>query len=176
MIKYLLIIPILLITTLTFADEFVINTIVDEVKDGDTYKVLYLKLPLTIRALGIDTLETRKIKRAYTQADKYNISIDEVIYLGQIAKNTIEYYLSPTASACIELDDENLTDTYGRHLGIVYPTSCEYRDKEQTIQEIIIRNGLGEVDWRIEETEFSKHLLELQDNAKKNKLGIWSKL
>ena len=47
--------------------------------DGDTIKIMYNGEKTSVRLLGIDTPETRKIKRAYKQAERHDVDVEAIV-------------------------------------------------------------------------------------------------
>lgn len=87
--------------------------------DGDTIVCRTSKKKVTVRLLGIDTLESRVNKRARKQAQKLNISLEEVLRRGKLATKYLKTLMKPGDTVEIGLD-KPIKDKYGRVLGYVF--------------------------------------------------------
>ncbi len=89
-----------------------------EIYDGDTIKAkIESGNEFSIRLVGIDCYETSKIHRAYRQAYINNLSINEVVKRGNIAKDYLKYLYKDTSSFSFDFMG---IDKYGRVLANVY--------------------------------------------------------
>ena len=118
--KYLLIGVLLLFPVSVCAFNMYDGCVVTDVIDGDTYKLQCIeRKAIVFRVKDFDTFETRKIKRAYEQAKKFNISIDKVIELGKVSKIAVQSILQGKC-VVIKLDSENPRGYYHRYLGDIF--------------------------------------------------------
>ncbi len=116
--KILILLIILNICCFTYAADKIPITII-KIYDGDTVLAKIDKNQFSIRLIGIDCFETRKIHRAYKQAYQNNISVDEVDCKGQSSKQFLEQLYKNNQNKSVFLDFKGI-DKYGRALGIVY--------------------------------------------------------
>lgn len=145
-----------------------------KITDGDTFSATYMALPMKIRALGIDTPESKNGVRLNTQATTYGFpTYAELLTVGKAAKTYSNNLLSKSDGICVEFDTVNqYIDTYGRYLPKVWLGSCA-GPRNFTLQEELVREGLAFVDYRYQSDPFFAKLLTIQTDAKTNKKGIW---
>lgn len=141
-------------------DIFATNALVKEVEDGDTVQ---LEKGMPIRLIGIDAPE--KGKPYYNEARSFLISL-----LGN-KRVAVEY---------VQIQNDN----YGRLRGYLW-TACDYPNQKYcqngkiNANVALVGNGLAEL--RIETTfvrlkpDYSNELKKAEIEAKKERLGIWSK-
>ena len=120
--------------------------------DGDTAWFNLNKEKTKFRFLALDTPEsTNKIEPYGKEASKYTC---DILTNAQIIE--------------IEYDkNSNKTDKYGRNLAWIFIDG-------KLLQSSIIENGLGEVDYLYGDYKYTDILKEKQNEAKENKLNIWS--
>lgn len=95
--------------------------------DGDTIRVkLDSGNKFSIRLLNIDCYETSKIYRAYKQAYDNNLSIEDVIKKGKIAREYLKRLHKDSKKAYFDFTG---VDKYGRVLGIVYFDSLNVNEE-----------------------------------------------
>ena len=100
------------------AHNYKIPIEVSRVIDGDTIEAKIDDNIFKVRFINIDCMETIPIHRAYTQAYKNKIDINEVIKKGQIAKNYLTLLIK-TSEKNFYIEFKGI-DIYGRALGIFY--------------------------------------------------------
>jgi len=89
-----------------------------EIYDGDTILAKINKEKFSMRLIGVDCFETSPINRAYMQAYKNNIKIDEVLKQGNIAKEyLINLYKKHSKNIFMYFYG---IDKYSRVLGVLY--------------------------------------------------------
>lgn len=103
---------------LAYAD-FRIPIEVVRIFDGDTIQGRIEKEEFSIRLVGIDCYETSDINRAYKQAYKNNLKIEEVLNRGVESKEFLEKLYKNNKNKGVYLDFKGV-DKYGRALGVVY--------------------------------------------------------
>jgi endonuclease YncB( thermonuclease family) len=113
------------------------------VTDGDTIKVLVDREQIKIRLYGIDTPEK---KQAF----------------GQAATRVIKSLLSPSVTV-----EEKDTDRYGRTVGIVYTSTGI------NVNEEMVKSGYAWVYRKYCRSSFCSDWLEMENNARNNKIGLW---
>ena len=101
------------------------------VVDGDTVILQIDDNKFPVRLQGIDCFETSKIPRAYMQAYKNNLSIDDVIKKGNESLKFLQDLFSSDKD--FYLDFKGL-DKYNRVLGILYLNN-------QNINQELIKHG-----------------------------------
>ncbi len=106
------------ILSLASASSKIPITIV-KIYDGDTVLAQIDKNLFSIRLIGIDCYETKKIHRAYKQAYQNNLSVDEVVCRGKNSQQFLEQLYENNKNKPIFLDFKGI-DKYGRVLGIIY--------------------------------------------------------
>jgi endonuclease YncB( thermonuclease family) len=113
------------------------------ITDGDTIKVVTDGKQIKIRLYGIDTPEK---KQAF----------------GQAAKKQISTLLTQNVS--IEKKD---IDRYGRTVGIVFTSTGT------NVNEEMVRSGFAWTYKKYCRSSFCSDWLEMENNARNNKIGLW---
>ena len=123
--------------------------------DGDTAKLIVNGKEETVRFLAIDTPE---IKHGDIEADPY----------GDDASNYTCNKLKNSKKIILEYDSNSTkTDKYGRILAFVFTD-------EVLLQKELIKKGLAKVYYVYGDYNYLDELRKEEENAKKNKVGIWS--
>lgn len=139
----------------------VIKATVDRVVDGDTVEII---LPnnkeVDTRLLLIDTPET---KHPSLGVQKY----------GPEASEFAKSLLKKGDTVYFELDGKTSTDKYGRYLGYLWYTCPEHK-KLEMYNERTVEEGLARVGYIYNQTKHLDALNKTQNEAKSNKLNIWS--
>lgn len=117
LIRFIIILLVFIFPKHVFSFENSQFAKVGKIYDGDTIE-LKLKEPTPIRLTGIDCFETSNINRTYKQAYLYNISIEEVIKRGILAKKELTKIISKNGYKIYFKCDG--IDKYGRLLGQIY--------------------------------------------------------
>lgn len=142
-----------------FAED--INAIFKTVKlkkvvDGDTIKVENDGIPMNIRFIGVDSLETKNTPRAAKQAERLGIGVRDVINIGNTVKEIMVEDFFKQPYVCIVLNPKHMQDSYGRYLAVVFAEDCDYAKQHiitdggmyQSAQDYLINNNLGFKDFR----------------------------
>ena len=123
--------------------QITLNAKVVGIKDGDTVVVLDSLNNQT--TLRLAEVDTPEKSQAFgTKAKQFT---SDQIYL-----KTIKYVVTDT-------------DRYGRSIAMIY-----YDEDNKYLSAEIIKAGMG---WHYKRYSTSKELALLEDNAKKNKIGLW---
>ena len=123
--------------------------------DGDTAKFKLKEETIIVRFLGIDTPET------------VHPSLGEQPY-GKEASNYTKEKLQNANKIELEYDSNSLkTDKYGRHLAWIWVD-------DSLLQEELIREGLAQTYMLQDNYTYAWILQEKQEEAKEEKVGIWS--
>jgi len=123
--------------------------------DGDTAKFKLKEETIIVRFLGIDTPET------------VHPSLGEQPY-GKEASNYTKEKLQNANKIELEYDSNSLkTDKYGRHLAWIWVD-------DSLLQEELIREGLAQTYMLQDNYTYAWILQEKQEEAKQEKVGIWS--
>lgn len=151
-IKQFLII-ISLVCILVFYIFIKLNTNVVDVTfvscvDGDTAVFELNGVNEKVRFLAIDTLE-----------------IDE--QLGQKASNYVCNTLKNASRIHLEFEEGSYKDKYNRVLAWVFVD-------DKLLQEDLISKGYAQVKYIYDDYKYVNQLIDLQEKAKINKIGIWS--
>ena len=116
-VKIIIVVSILSFTPIIYAQEIskkkvctVINVI-----DGDTVSVFFEGQEENIKLIGIDTLESWENEKVIRDSQRYEIEVDEMIALGNIATTFVEILVKPGDTLIIEFDKQT-RDEYGRLL------------------------------------------------------------
>lgn len=125
-----------------------------KVIDGDTIKVDYKGKSESLRFLLIDTPEMHDER---FEGGSQPFAID--------AKDRLEELLKDR-KIDVEIGIQE-RDKYGRLLGYVFVNNIN-------IQEILLKEGLARVAYVYNDKRYLDNYLELQSEAKKSKIGIWS--
>lgn len=123
--------------------------------DGDTAKLIINDKEETVRFLAIDTPE---IKHGDNEGDPY----------GDKASNFTCNKLKKAQKITLEYDSNSDTkDKYGRVLAFVFVDDV-------LLQKELINNGLAKVYYVYGDYNYVDELRRVEENAKNNKIGIWS--
>lgn len=147
---------LVVVITIFFISMGVVNA-KDEVElhkcvDGDTAWFIVNNEKTKFRFLAINTPESTNKKELYgKEASQFTCNL-----LTNADKIEIEY-------------DENskTTDNYDRNLVWVFVD-------DKLLQEVILKNGFGEVDYLYGDYKYTDILIKAEKDAKNNQLGIWS--
>ena len=141
--KYSFTLLLLLFITTSIYSRTTLTAKVVGIKDGDTVVVLDSLNNQT--TLRLAEVDTPEKSQAFgTKAKQFT---SDQIYL-----KTIKYIVTDT-------------DRYGRSIAMIY-----YDDNDKYLSAEIIKAGMG---WHSKKYSTSKELALLEDNAKKNKIGLW---
>ncbi len=117
--KFLIIVLTIFLSLSAFASERVQVTL-SRIYDGDTIEIINENNQKeNIRLIGIDCFETKEIHRAYTQAYKNKMSIEEVTSKGVQQKKALVKLFETNNKKHLYLLRQG-KDSYGRTLGIIY--------------------------------------------------------
>lgn len=139
------------------ADTEKINVKFSGCVDGDTFKVLIDGEEYSIRMLAIDTPETVKTG-------------DDIEDYGKEASDYTCDKLTNAKKIELEYDDNSdMKDKYDRILAWVYVD-------DNLLQEDLISLGYAKVAYIYGEYKYTENLYTLEDDAKSNKVGLWSNI
>lgn len=126
--------------------------LVTEIVDGDTFKVLINEKEHTVRLIGIDTPELSNFGRP------------EMCY----AKEATEKLSREILDKQVRLEkDVSETDRYGRLLRYVYVD-------DTFVNQRLVEEGFARAATFPPDVAFSEILIEKEQQARENKLGLWS--
>ncbi|WP_407271237.1 DUF6359 domain-containing protein [Radiobacillus sp. PE A8.2] len=152
----------------TSAGEY--STVVESVTDGDT---IHIKTPVLgatkVRFLNMDTPETYHI--GDYDMDKVNSDPDHAQkYFGELAKEHIKTLIQPGDEITLKIGQEP-TDAYGRLLAQVVRKSDNVNVNLQ-----MVKDGYASTYfiWPVGDEATYNEFQTAVENAKDNKLGIWS--
>lgn len=128
---------------------------VTRVVDGDTIVVSLNGEETKVRFIGIDTPESVNPDESKNTAN------------GIIASQWTKDFLDGK-QVYLEYDVQK-TDKYGRTLAYVY-----LLDGKTMVQYELLKNGLAEIMTIEPNTRYEKIFIELEKEAKENKIGFWS--
>ena len=167
-VKIIIVVYILSLAQIVFAQEksekkicTVINVI-----DGDTISVFLEGQEESIRLIGIDTPESWENEKVVKDAQRYGITVDEMITLGNIATTFVEVLVEPGDTLIIEFDKQR-RDEYGRLLGFVF------LENGTMLNEEILKAGYAEIITIPPNVKYIKELYNAYLDAKENKRGFW---
>ena len=150
--KRVILIILLMFPLFVFAKE---EVKFDKCIDGDTFKAKINDEIITVRLLAVDTPE---IKHDKVEAE----------YYGEEAKDYTCNLLKNSKKIELEYDlKSDKFDKYGRTLAWVYVDNYLLND-------ILVRNGYGEVAYVYDNYKYVDLLKEHESLAKIEKLGIWN--
>ena len=171
-LKILIVVSILSLTPIIYAQEIsekkictVINVI--NVIDGDTVSVFFEGQEESIRLIGIDTSESWENEKVIRDAQRYGITVDQMIALGNIATTFVEVLIKPGDTLIIEFDKQK-RDVYGRLLGFVF------LENGIMLNEEILRSGYAEIITIPPNVKYIKELYNAYLEAKENRKGFWN--
>lgn len=122
--------------------------------DGDTTKFYLNNEEITVRFLAIDTPETKHPTKGEEPFGKEasNFTCDT---LNKASKIELEYD-----------SNSDQKDRYDRHLAWIWVDDI-------LLQDLLIQNGLAKVAYLYDDYTYTPLLLDHQETAKKNQVGIW---
>ena len=123
----------------------------DKCIDGDTARFIYNNKSIKTRFLAINTPEIDSNEKYSYEAKEYSCN-----KLKQANKIVLEY--DPNSDK---------TDKYDRHLVWVWIDN-------KLLQKDIVNKGYAKVDYLYNEYKYTNILLDEENKAKNNNLGIWS--
>lgn len=112
----IILIATLLLPLSCYAESNKFPITITKVLDGDTVKAKIDNNEFSIRLVNIDCFETSRINRAYKQAYENNLSIENVIEKGNLAKEELSRQIDKHK---MYMEFKGL-DVYGRVLGVLY--------------------------------------------------------
>ena len=139
--------------------------VVIKIYDGDTFRCkLNDGQEIRVRLIGVDAPESTRNAKAYRDARRTGIDIEEIIEMGKEAKAFVERILKRGTKVILETDVQ-ITDKYGRVLAYVYlpngkmlnlllveegfaklytiPPNVKYEEVFRKAQRIAIEEGKG---------------------------------
>jgi len=123
--------------------------------DGDTIKVVMDKEKVTVRLLAVDTPETKHPDKG---VEPYGKEASE--FTCNLIKNASKIELE------FDKNSDEL-DKYSRYLAWVFIDG-------KLLQEELIKKGYAKTAYLYGNYKYTKDLKVLEENAKTNRLGIWS--
>ncbi len=156
---------LLILLSLTFSKELVECKVV-RVIDGDTIRC---KLPngriKRVRLMGIDTLESKRNRKAIRQAKWFVGGLKTVLEYGKIAS---EFTKRKVLGKVVYLEyDLRKKDRHGRILAYVWI------DKDTLLNELLVRKGLAFVFIIPPQVKYLERLGEAQEEAYSEGRGFW---
>lgn len=144
-----ILITIFSFTSTIYADKIEVE--LSKCVDGDTARFIIETEEKSVRFLAINTPESTNKKEPFgKEASDFTCN-----KLRQANKIEIEYD-----------DNSNKTDKYDRVLAWIFVDG-------ELLQELIIKEGLGEVDYLYGDYKYTSNLELAQTTAKLNKVGMW---
>lgn len=135
--------------------------------DGDTFACTTAsQQEVKVRMLGIDTPESSANRKAYRDAERQGVSVDEIIRLGKMSAEFTKNTLKPGMRVFLEQDVQPV-DKYGRMLAYVW------LENGRMLNEIIIEEGYAQVLTIPPNVKYQELLLEAQRRARDSKKGLW---
>jgi len=144
-------IPSLSTSSSTFTRTCFNDVLVTKVTDGDTIKAFINGEEQTIRVIGIDTPEYTSKKECYGK---------------NASERAVELLKDKSVTICHDVVKPSLKDKYGRFLYHITVGGRSY-------SEIMVSEGLAEVNGYMEEFENESKLKTLESHAKSNGTGLW---
>lgn len=138
---------------------------VERVVDGDTIK---LTTGDRVRLIGIDTPEVHASDKLIRDAKKSKMTIETIQRLG---KEASKFTRSLVGGKEVRIEyDVVKRDRHGRVLGYVYLRDGLF------VNARIVEEGYGQVYTIPPNVKYAKYFLKLQEEARKNRRGLWSVL
>lgn len=136
--------------------------------DGDTM-IFYESVAnkeIKCRLLAVDTPEKNPSEKLEKLVKKGKVEREKIIEAGKLASEFSRQWLEKNKKIIVSFHGR---DKYKRHLCIVF------NDKQESLNEAIIKNGYGIVYVGSELRKFNEELLALQNLADRENLGLWKK-
>ncbi|MCX8131334.1 MAG: thermonuclease family protein [Clostridia bacterium] len=130
-----------------------INALVTKVVDGDTIHIEYKKKKYKVRLLAVDTPE----------------SVEQGVAVQPYSKEAAQFLKNSVLNREVRLVfEKGIKDRYGRLLAHVIA------DGKKHINSMLVRNGFARVEIISPNKTFSDYLYRLQEDAIKERKGMWS--
>jgi len=170
-------ITFIFITNILFSFEYTNDVFKKEkatilkVVDGDTVKVVMNKKVYKVRFAYVDTMETKRNRKAKKdfKNTKDSVDIKEIIEYGYKAKAFLKKELPSYSIVVLYINKNKPKDSFGRILAVIK------KEKNNTvINEVLLALGLARTYYIHEAPEDVKeYYLEIEKMAKNENRGIW---
>ncbi len=141
--------------------------VVVKVYDGDTFKCRFENgEEVRVRLIGVDTPESRRNKKAYRDARRQGISVEEIIYMGKKASAFTKSLIPPGTTVYLETDVQ-MFDKYGRLLAYVYLPDG------RMLNEVLLKEGYATVYTVPPNVKYAERFVKLQREAMLKGKGLW---
>lgn len=144
----LIVVFILVLYVLIKMDTHVSEVNLVSCVDGDTAIFEINGKEESVRFLAIDALEINE-------------------YYGKEASNYVCNALKNASKITLEFEEDSSKDKYNRVLAWVFVD-------DKLLQEELISKGLAQIKYLYDDYEYVDQLFDLQEKAKKEKIGLWS--
>ncbi len=145
-----------------------IPCVVVKVYDGDTFKCrLKSGEEVKVRLIGVDTPESRKNRKAYRDARRSGMDIEEIIEMGRKASRFTKKLIPPGTTVYLETDVQ-LHDRYGRLLAYVYLPDG------RMLNEVLLEEGYATVYTVPPNVKYAERFRKLQRKAMELGKGLWA--
>lgn len=158
--------PLVIISFLSFPLYALENARVLSVVDGDTLKVNYRGRYETIRLIGIDAPESIRNEKARKDARRTKTNLRALTSQGREAAKFVKTQVKPRHPIRIEFDIET-RDKYGRLLAYVYLSDGKMLNEE------ILKAGYANPMPHPPNVKYQARLLKAYAEAKRNRRGLW---
>lgn len=137
------------------------------VVDGDTFHcTMSSGEEVKVRLVGVDTPESSENPKARKDAERRNVSVEEIIRMGKLSAEFTRRLLPKGTKVYLEFDVQK-TDRYGRLLAYVWLSDGSM------LNELLIREGYAQVYTVPPNVKYQERLLQAQRYARENEKGLW---
>jgi endonuclease YncB( thermonuclease family) len=154
--------------------------------DGDSFYVSFEGEEFALRLYFVDTPEKylsehheKQRNRVADQADDFEISMEQAVTVGKVARRYVEELLKPEPFTVYTNWERVYEDD--RFHGFVEIPDPDFSDKKAYLCEILVRKGLARIFTRGEDTpdgrywrDYKEHLFRLERIARQKRIGAWS--
>ncbi|MCS7308259.1 MAG: thermonuclease family protein [Aquificaceae bacterium] len=141
--------------------------VVVHVSDGDTFHcTLSSGEEVKVRLVGVDTPESSDNPKARRDAERSNVSVEEIIRMGKLSAEFTKKLLPRGTRVYLEFDVQK-TDKYGRLLAYVWLPDGSM------LNELLVREGYAQVYTIPPNVKYQERLLQAQRYARENRKGLW---
>jgi len=137
------------------------------VVDGDTFKGIIGSDTVTVRLIGVDCPESKKNKKAYSDAKKSKDDIETIIAMGELAKEFTKKQLKDNKTVYLEFD-VGRNDKYYRILAYVWLNDT------LMLNRLLLKEGYAQIMTIPPNVKYREEFLEIYKSARENEKGLWA--
>ena len=137
--------------------------------DGDTFKGVIESDTVTVRLIGVDCPESRKNRKAYSDAKKSKDDIETIIAMGELAKEFTKKQLKDNKTVYLEFD-VGRNDKYYRILAYVWLNDT------LMLNRLLLKEGYAQMMTIPPNVKYQEEFLKVYRSAREKEKGLWSSI